>query len=72
MKKTIAFIIIFALITVTALCNIPKMTNGDIKYNSIKCYKEIRYDANNRPHNIMIYSNYKVISVVDLDANTYK
>lgn len=72
MKKTIVFIILLTSFAMIALCNIPKMTNEDIRYYSIKCHKEIRYDSKNRPHNILIYSNYKVVSVVDLDANTYK
>lgn len=72
MKKTIALIILFVLIAITALCGVPRMTNDYIKEYGIKCHKKIRYDSKNRPHNIMIYSNYKVISVVDLGANTYK
>ena len=72
MKKVLLIIGLLLTITLISGYDYPTKFTGR-KYPAYDCKTlEIMYDSKNRPHKIVIYSQFKEgMTAIDLDANTY-
>ena len=71
MKKLLSIIGLLLTVTLVNSYNYPNTGRKDQAY--YRKTLEIMYDSKNRPHKIVIYSEYEAgMSAIDLDANTYK
>lgn len=71
MKKVLLIIGLLLTVTLVNSYNYPNRNGNKVLAS---CYKtlEVMYDSKKRPHKIVIYADVYSMSVIDLDANTYK
>lgn len=71
MKKVLLIIGLLLTVTLVNSYNYPNRNGNKVL---AYCYKtlEVMYDSKKRPHKIVIYADVYSMSVIDLDANTYK
>ena len=72
MKKVLLIIGLLLTIILISSYDYPSRSNGH-RYPAYECKTlEIIYDSKKRPHKIVIYSDARSMTAIDLDANTYK